>query len=160
MKAPLKWLKKYVDIDVDVKSFSDAMTMSGTKVEGYEEVGEDISNVVIGKITSITPHPDADKLIITKIDTGSSEVQIVTGAKNVSVGDIIPVALHGSTLPGGIKIKKGKLRGEVSEGMLCSAKELGIDEKYVDIESRDGILLLRGEYTLGDDVRKALLLND
>ena len=95
MKAPLKWLKKYVDIDVDVKSFSDAMTMSGTKVEGYEEVGEDISNVVIGKITSITPHPDADKLIITKIDTGSSEVQIVTGAKNVSVGAIIPVALHG-----------------------------------------------------------------
>jgi len=160
MKAPLKWLKKYVDIDVDVKYFSDAMTMSGTKVEGYEEVGEDISNVVIGKITSITPHPDADKLIITKIDTGSSEVQIVTGAKNVSVGDIIPVALHGSTLPRGIKIKKGKLRGEVSEGMLCSAKELGIDEKYVDIESRDGILLLRGEYTLGDDVRKALLLND
>lgn len=160
MKAPLKWLKDYVKIDLNIKEFTDAMTMTGTKVEGYEEVGEGISNVVIGKITKILPHPDADKLIITKIDVGNNEVQIVTGANNVNEGDIIPVALHGSTLPGGVTIKKGKLRGEISDGMLCSAKELAIDERFVDSESRDGIYLLRDEYELGKDVRQALLLND
>ncbi len=160
MKAPLKWLKDYVDIDVDIKAFSDAMTMSGTKVEGYEEVGEGISNVVIGKITDIRKHPDADKLIITKVDIGKEEIQIVTGAKNVKVGDIIPVALSGATLPDGVKIGKSDFGGQMSEGMLCSAKELGIDEKNIDMESKDGIFVLKGEYTLGEDVRKALMLND
>lgn len=161
MNAPLKWLRDYVDISVDIKEFTEKMTMSGTKVEGYEEVGEGLQKVVIGKILAIEKHPDADKLVVTKIDVGHEVVQIVTGASNVSVGDVIPVALHGAHLPGGVVIKKGKLRGVVSEGMLCSSKELGIEEKYVAEESQGGIWLLRGQdYVLGEDVRKALALED
>lgn len=161
MNAPLKWLRDYVDIAIDVKEFTEKMTMSGTKVEGYQEIGEGIEKVVIGKILEIEKHPDADKLVVTKIDVGGETIQIVTGASNVKVGDIIPVALHGAHLPGNVSIKKGKLRGVVSEGMLCSSKELGVDEKYVAEESQGGIWLLRGrDYTLGEDVRKALSLED
>lgn len=132
MLVSVKWLRDYVDIDMDVKEFADMMTMTGTKMETVEYFGEDIENVVVGKILEINPHPNADKLIVTKVDAGEKVLQIVTGAKNVKVGDYIPLAIHGAKLPGGIKIKTGKLRGEVSEGMMCSAAELGIDEKYVE----------------------------
>lgn len=161
MNTPLKWLRDYVDIDADIREFTEKMTMSGTKVEGYEEVGGGIEKVVIGKILEIEKHPDADKLVVTQMDVGDRKVQIVTGASNVSVGDIVPVALDGALLPGGVQIKTGKLRGVTSEGMLCSAKELGVDEKYIAEESKNGIWLLRGEgYALGQDVREALQLRD
>ena len=160
MKVSLKWLRDYVDINQDVNTFADMMTMSGTKAESVEFPGEEIENVVTGKIISIEGHPDAEKLVVTQIDIGSGEpVQIVTGAKNVSEGDYVPVALHGAKLPGGIKIKNGKLRGVASNGMLCSNEELGIDSKYIDERSKDGILLL-DEVELGKDIRDVLLLND
>ena len=104
MNVPIKWLKDFVDINVSVEELCDALTMSGSKVESIERPGSEISNVVVGKILSIEKHPDADKLVVTKVDTGKDTLQIVTGASNISEGDYIPVALHGSTLPGGIKM--------------------------------------------------------
>lgn len=162
MLVPLKWLRDYVDIDIDVNEFADKMTMSGSKVEKVDFYGENIENVVVGKIIEIKQHENADKLIVTKVDIGEKVIQIVTGAQNVSEGDYIPVAVHGAKLPGGVKIKTGKLRGEVSEGMMCSAEELGIDPHYVKENSKDGILLLEFEdsYELGKDVREVLGLND
>ena len=162
MLVSVKWLRDYVDIDMDVKEFADMMTMTGTKMETVEYFGEDIENVVVGKILEIEPHPNADKLIVTKVDAGEKVLQIVTGAKNVSVGDYIPLAIHGAKLPGGIKIKKGKLRGEVSEGMMCSSEELGIDEKYVEDYKKNGIYLLDYEesYETGKDVKEVLGIND
>lgn len=162
MLVSVKWLRDYVDIDMDVKEFADMMTMTGTKMETVEYFGEDIENVVVGKILEINPHPNADKLIVTKVDAGDKVLQIVTGAKNVSVGDYIPLAVNGAKLPGGIKIKTGKLRGEVSEGMMCSAAELGIDEKYVEDYKKNGIYLLDYEesYETGKDVKEVLGIND
>ena len=127
MLVPIKWLKDYVNINVDINEYADAMTMSGSKVETVNEIGKGIDKVVVGKIIEILSHPDADKLLITKVDVGSEIIQIITGATNIKKGDCIPVALHGATLPNGTKIKKGKLRGLESNGMLCSAEELGLD---------------------------------
>lgn len=162
MLVSLKWLRDYVDIDMDTKEFADKMTMTGTKVEKVDFYGTDIEKVVVGKIIEITPHPDADKLIVTKVDVGSEVIQVVTGAKNVSEGDYIPVARVGAKLPGGIKIKKGKLRGETSEGMMCSGDELGIDAQYVPDYKKDGIYILDHEETfeLGKDVKEVLGIND
>ena len=127
MLVPIKWLNDYVDIKVDSKSYADAMTMSGSKVERIEELGKEIDNVVVGKILKTEKHPDADKLTVAQCDVGSEVIQIVTGATNIKEGDYIPIAKHGSTLPGGVKIKKGKLRGIESNGMMCSAQELALD---------------------------------
>lgn len=163
MLVSVKWLREYVDINKDVKEFADEMTMTGTKMETVEYLGEDIKKVVVGKILSIEKHPDADKLIVTQVDVGQEEpVQIVTGAKNVNEGDYIPVALHGSTLPGGVKIKKGKLRGIASNGMMCSSEELGIDEKYIEDYKKDGIYILdfEKEYTTGMEATEVLGVND
>ena len=162
MLVSLKWLRDYVDIDMDTKEFADRMTMTGTKVEKVDFYGEELENVVVGKILEITQHPNADKLVVTKVDVGSEVIQVVTGAKNVSVGDYIPVARIGAKLPGGIKIKKGKLRGELSEGMMCSAEELGIDEHFVDEYKKNGIYILDHEdsYELGKDVKEVMGIND
>ena len=108
MDLSLNWLKEFVDIECnDPREFSERMTMSGSKVEGYTLTAEEISNVVVGKVLEIERHPDADKLVVCQIDVGEKSIQIVTGASNLTVGDLVPVALDGSTLPGGIKIKKG-----------------------------------------------------
>lgn len=161
MRVPVKWIRDYVDIDINAKELADMMTMSGTKAETVEYPGEEISNVVVGKIEEITKHPDADKLQVTQINIGKEElIQIVTGASNISVGDIVPVALHKSTLPGGVKITKGKLRGVASNGMLCSCKELNIEEKYVDDKSKNGIMILDDNLPLGQDIKEALSLDD
>ena len=162
MLVSLKWLRDYVDIDMDTKEFADKMTMTGTKVEKVDFYGTEIEKVVVGKILEITQHPNADKLIITKVDVGQEVIQVVTGAKNVSEGDYIPVARVGAKLPGGIKIKKGKLRGETSEGMMCSSEELGIESQYVEEYKRDGIYILDHEesYELGKDVKEVLGIND
>ena len=162
MLVSLKWLRDYVDIDMDTKEFADRMTMTGTKVEKVDFYGEELENVVVGKILEITQHPNADKLVVTKVDVGSEVIQVVTGAKNVSVGDYIPVARIGAKLPGGIKIKKGKLRGELSEGMMCSAEELGIDEHFVAEHEKNGIYILDHEdsYELGKDVKEVMGIND
>ncbi len=126
------WLNEFVPnvsvSDIDDKTFAEALTISGSKVETYEELGGEISNVVVGRITELTRHPNSDHMWVCQIDVGGETVQIVTGAWNVHVGDLVPVAKHNSTLPGGVKITKGKLRGERSEGMLCGLAELGLDE--------------------------------
>lgn len=163
MLVSLKWLREYVDIDVDAKEFGDMMTMTGTKTETVEFYGNDIEKVIVAKILEIEKHPDADKLIVTKVDIGQDEpIQIVTGAKNVKVGDFIPLAIDGAKLPGGIEIYNGKLRGVESNGMMCSSNELGIDEKYVDDYKKDGIYLLdmHDEYNTGDCIKEVLGLND
>ena len=160
MLVPVKWLKEYVDIDMDAKSLADAMTMSGSNVEAVEKVGIDIEGVIIGKILEINLHPNAEKLVIVKVDIGEKILQIVTGANNIKVGDYIPVAVHGSKLPGGVKIKKGKLRGEVSEGMLCSQDELAIPKSVIPTDMRDGIWILDRPYPLGSNILEVIALED
>lgn len=134
MNLSRKWLTEFVDgvsvSDIDDHEFSEAMTLSGSKVETYEDMGAQIKNVLVGKILSMEKHPDSDHMWVCQIDVGQVEpVQIVTGAWNIHAGDLIPVALHNSMLPGGKKITKGKLRGVLSNGMLCSLKELELDER-------------------------------
>lgn len=161
MNLSMRWLRDYVDIQVPPRAFAEGMTMSGSKVEGYEIEGEEISNVVVGKVLSITQHPNADKLVVCSVDVGKGEpVQIVTGATNVVEGALVPVALDGSTLPGGVKIKKGKLRGVESCGMLCSLGELGLTANDFPYAIEDGIFLLEEECTIGQDIREAIGLND
>lgn len=160
MLVPIKWLKDYIDIKADPKSYADAMTMSGSKVERVEEQGKEIQNVVVGKILKIDAHPAADKLVIGQVDVGNEVIQIVTGASNIKEGDYIPVALSGSSLPGGVKIKKGKLRGVESNGMMCSAQELALDLDNLPESMLDGIYILDKEYPLGADIKEILGLND
>ncbi|MDU4861912.1 MAG: phenylalanine--tRNA ligase subunit beta [Terrisporobacter othiniensis] len=163
MLVPVKWIRDYVNIDMDTVEFADKMTMTGTKVETVEFLGKEISNVVVGQIKEITQHPNADKLVVCQVNVGEEElVQICTGAKNVLEGDFVPVAKVNSTLPGGIKIKKGKLRGEASHGMLCGAEELGIDENLVNERSKDGIYILNDmeNLVIGQDIKEFLGLND
>ena len=139
MKLSRKWLNEFVTVDANDKDFAEAMTLSGSKVEGTEDLGAEISNVVSGRITAMERHPDSDHMWVCQLDVGRDEpVQIVTGAWNIHVGDMVPVALHKSTLPGGKRIEKGKLRGVLSNGMLCSLSELGLDERdfpYAVIEA-------------------------
>lgn len=123
MKASIEWLEEYSDIDKTAEELGDILTLTGSKVEGIESKGKDIQNVVVGKILKIEKHPDADHLVVTEVDVKTEKLQIVTGANNISVGDIVPIAKDGSELPGGIKIKKGQLRGIDSCGMMCSVGE-------------------------------------
>ncbi len=160
MDLSIKWLKEFVDIDYQPRSFAEALTMSGSKVEGYTTEGAEISGVVIGKINSIDKHPNAEKLVICQVDIGDKVLQIVTGATNLKVGDIVPVATDGSTLPGGIKIKKGKLRGEESFGMLCSLGELGLTLGDFPYAIEDGIFVIEEKCELGQDAKEVLGIND
>ena len=162
MNLSMKWLREFVDIEVSPKEFAEKMTMSGSKVEKYEVEGEKLSRVVVGKVLSIEAHPDADKLVVCQVDVGeSAPIQIVTGAKNLTVGDVVPVALDGSTLTNGTKIKKGKLRGVVSCGMMCSLAELGLSASDFPYAIEDGIFVLQEEnYHLGQDIREVIGLDD
>ncbi len=154
MNVPMSWLKQYVDLDVDIKTFVDGMTMSGSKVEAVEEIGKEITKVVAGKIVEVQPHPNADKLRIMQVDIqGERNLQIVTAATNVQLGDIVPVSLDGATLAGGLKIKAGKLRGEVSEGMFCSVEELGFEEKDIEDAPHNGVYIFPEDMPLGSDVK-------
>jgi len=160
MFVPLKWLKDYVDIDqIDLNSLCDSLVMSGSKVEAVENLGEEIDKVVVGKIMEVHSHPDADKLFVTKVDVGNEIIQIVTGASNIREGHHIPIVLAGGKLPGGIEIKKGKLRGQESNGMMCSAKELGIPDKVIPIHQKDGIFILDQPYPLGKDIKDVMGLH-
>ncbi|WP_113676135.1 phenylalanine--tRNA ligase subunit beta [Vallitalea guaymasensis] len=161
MNVPMQWLNDYVEIDCDIDTFMDGMTMSGSKVEGYEELGKEISKVVVGKILKIEKHPDADKLVVTQVNVGEEEpIQIVTGANNISEGDYVPIALVGSTLPDDIKIKKGKLRGIPSNGMMCSVEELGLMREDFPEAPEHGIYIFDKEYELGMDVKSIFGLDD
>lgn len=160
MNLSMKWLSDYVDVNVTPREYSEALTMSGSKVEGYEIEGEEITNVVVGKILSIEKHPDADKLVVCQVNVGETDVQIVTGATNVFEGALVPVALSGATLPNGVKIKKGKLRGVESCGMMCSVAELNVTVNDFPGAIEDGILIITEDCKPGDDIHEALGLND
>ena len=161
MKLSREWLGKYTTIDAPDKEYCDAMTMSGSKVEGWEVTGSGIERVVVGRVVSMERHTNSDHMWVCRIDVGGErELQIVTGAQNVSVGDLVPVALDGSTLPGGKEIHTGKLRGELSEGMLCSLGELGLAQRDFPYAIEDGIFILEEDCVPGDDIRAVCGLND
>lgn len=156
MNLSMEWLREYVDIDkMPMRDFTEALTMSGSKVESYGEVGSEIDKVVVGKILSVDKHPDSDHLVVCQVDAGENEpLQIVTGADNVFAGALVPVALSGSSLPGGKKIKKGKLRGVVSNGMLCSLGELGLTKNDFPYAIEDGIFIIEEDCKPGEDIKK------
>ena len=162
MKASIEWLKEYSDIDVDTMKLGDILTMTGSKVETIEQKGKDIKNVVVGKILEIKKHEDSDHLVITKVDLGNEKVQIVTGANNIKEQDLVPIAKDGSELPGGVKIKKGSLRGVESCGMMCSVGELGLDIVDYPGQIEHGIMILDRSFEkdLGKDIVKVLNLEE
>lgn len=162
MKLNRKWLNEdFVDLsDISDKEFVETLTVAGQKVETYERMDAEIKNVVVGKVLSIVRHTNSDHMWVCQVDVGKEEpVQIVTGAQNVHEGDLVPAALHNSYLPGGIHITKGKLRGEVSNGMLCSIKELGLTLNDVPYAIEDGIWILQEDCKPGDDIN-AVIGND
>ena len=164
MKLSKKWLNDYVEIDVPEREYAEKMTMSGSKVEGWEQTCGELKRVVVGRVLSVERHPDADKLVVCKVDAGEAEpIQIVTAATNVVPGAAVPVALHKSTLHGGKTIERGKLRGVVSDGMFCSVAELGVTVHDFPTAIEDGILIIdEDEYEAvpGADIREALGLDD
>lgn len=161
MLVSMRSLSDYYKIESTVEEYISDITMSGTKVEAYEYENQSIKNVVVGEILSIEKHPDADSLVICQVNVGEETVQIVTGADNISVGDLVPVALHKSLLPNGTKITKGKLRGEVSQGMLCSLEELELSLGDFPYAEEDGIFILQEEdIHPGMPIDDAIGLND
>ena len=171
MNTSLSWIKAYVpDLDVTAQEYTDAMTLSGTKVEGYEKLDVDLDKIVVGQIEKIEKHPDADKLIICQVNIGSETIQIVTGAPNVHEGDKVPVVLDGgrvagghepgSRVAGGIKIKKGKLRGVESCGMMCSIEELGSNRDMYPDAPEEGIYIFPEDTEVGADAVEVLGLHD
>ena len=162
MKLSKKWLNDYVQCNVSDKEFVDAMTMSGSKVEGYEAEGAGLENIVVGLVTEIERHPDSDHLWVCQVDCGDETVQIVTGAQNVTAGSYVPVAKDNSVVAGGKKIKKSKMRGVVSCGMLCSLEELDLTAHDFPYADEDGIFLLGEDckLELGLDIREAIGLDD
>lgn len=173
MNTPLSWIKAYVpDLDVDVQEFVDSMTLSGSHVEGYEKKDKNLEKIVAGKIESMEKHPDADKLVVCQVNIGTETIQIVTGAKNVKEGDIVPIVLDGGKVaaahgddneyPDGIKIKKGKLRGVESSGMMCGIEELGSSRDFYPEAPEDGVYVFLEDSGVkpGDDAVKALGLDD
>ena len=162
MKVPLSWLKDYVDVDIPVEELAQKLFSCGLEVEELIYVGQEIERCVVGRIEKIVPHPDSDHLQICTLNCGSygEAIQIVTGAHNIREKDLVPVALDGSSLAGGVKIKKGKLRGVESNGMLCSGEELGINEDWYEGADVNGILLLHGDPAPGTDIRPVVGLDD
>ncbi len=162
MLMPMKWLQEYIDLDVkDVHAYAEAMIRCGTAVEAVHDLGAEVDKVVVGRILEVVKHPDSDHLSICQVDVGGEEpLQIVTGATNMTAGDYVPVALDGSHLPGGVKIKKGKLRGVVSNGMMCSGEELGVPAEVYPSNTDHGLLILQGEHTPGEDIKPVLGLDE
>lgn len=171
MNTSLSWIKAYVpDLDVSAQEYADAMTLSGTKVEGYEKLDADLDKIVIGQIDKLERHPDADKLVVCQVNVGTETVQIVTGAPNVKEGDKIPVVLDGGRVAGGhepgqkvaggIKIKKGKLRGIESCGMMCSIEELGSTKEMYPESPDNGVYIFGEDAVVGESAIKALGLDD
>ena len=170
MNTSMSWIKMYVpDLDVTAQEYTDAMTLSGTKVEGYEKLDADLDKIVIGQIMKIERHPDADKLIVCQVDIGTETVQIVTGAPNVKEGDKVPIVLDGGRVagshdgkktPGGVLIKKGQLRGVESCGMMCSIEELGSTREMYPEAPEYGIYIFPEDAEVGQSAVKALGLDD
>ena len=170
MNTALSWIKSFVPgLDCTAQEYTDAMTLTGTKVEGFERLDEDLDKIVVGQVKKIDKHPDADKLVICQVDIGDRQIQIVTGAPNVYEGMKTPVCLdggrvagghNGSRTPGGIKIKKGKLRGIESDGMMCSIEELGSSRDYYPDAPESGLYDMGADAVVGTDAIEALGLHD
>lgn len=161
MQVSYKWLQDYVNINISPQELADRLTMAGVAVENVHHLGEEISNVVTGQILKIDTHPNADKLAVCQVTTdGSDSIQIVTGATNVQQGHKIPVAKEGAKLSGGLVIKKSKLRGVESRGMLCSGQELGLDTKLLPTDQAHGIMILPEDTPLNIDIKEYLGLDD
>ena len=171
MNTPLSWIQAYVpDLKVAEQEYTDAMTLSGTKVESYLKLDKNLEKIVVGQIEKIEKHPDADKLVICQVNIGTETIQIVTGAPNVEEGQKIPVVLDGGRVAGGhdgsslpedgIKIKKGKLRGVESFGMMCSIEELGSSKEMYPDAPENGIYILKEDAVVGEDAIKVLGLHD
>ena len=168
MNTPLSWIKAYVpELECTAQEYTDAMTLSGTKVEGYERLDKNLEKIVVGQIVSIEKHPDAEKLVICQVWIGSgSMIQIVTGANNIKAGDKVPVVLDGGRVAGGhdgsplpedgIKIKKGKLRGIESNGMMCSIEELGSSRDMYPLAPENGIYIFPEDTEVGSDAVEVL----
>ena len=155
MRVSLNWLREFVDIDIDVDDLTHKLTMLGLEIESVEKPGAEIQDVVIGKVLSVDPHPDADKLVVCKTDVGGSEpLQIVCGATNMKAGDLVPTAVVGATLPEGFKIARRKMRGIESQGMMCSARELGLGDDHL------GLLILDPDLPVGENAVPLLGLDD
>ena len=160
MLISLDWLKDYVDINCSVDELCAKLVSVGFEVEEVIKQADNCKKCVVGKIEKLEPHPDADKLQICQINIGSEIIQIVTGANNVKVGDLVPVALDGSDLPCGMHIKKGKLRGVASNGMLCSGEELKLTEDDYKGAGVYGIMILNEDYPLGTDINQVIGSDD
>ena len=161
MLLPIKWAKEYVDINDDIMNICDKVTLTGSHVESIIKLGDNIDNIVVGKIIDIYRHENSNKLWITKVDLGNEIVQIVTAAQNLKQFDYVPVAKVNSTLSDNTKIKEAKLAGEISQGMFCSYKELGYPDSVIPKEYKDGVLRIIDEnIVLGTDIRKILDLDD
>ena len=163
MNLSMRWLREFVDIDenINMREFSEAITMSGSKVESFEKEGSELKNIVVGRVLSTEKHPDADRLTVCKVDVGEAEpIQIVTAATNVVPDVLVPVAKDNSVVHSGQKIKKGKLRGVLSQGMFCSVAELGVTVHDFPYAIEDGIFLIQEDCKVGDDIRDAIGLND
>ncbi len=171
MNTALSWIKAYVpDLNVTDQQYFDAMTLSGTKCEGYTRADKNLDKIVVGQIKSIEKHPDADKLVVCQVDIGAETIQIVTGAPNVEVGQKVPVVLDGGMVAGGhdggsmpeegIKIKAGKLRGVPSNGMMCSIEELGSSRNFYPEAPENGIYVFEDDVEVGSDAIEALGLHD
>ena len=161
MKIPMQWIGAYTPISLEPQAYMDRMIMCGDGVEGYENLGAEVENVVVGRVLTCVPHPDSDHLRVTTVDVGEGEpLQIVCGAPNCEAGILVPVAKVGARLPGGVKIKKGKLRGVASEGMLCSSTELGVPVELYPSVGAAGLLIFQEDYPLGADVRPILGIDD
>ena len=163
MLLSYRWLRDYCDVDLPVRELTEGLTRSGSKVESWEYEGEDIKNVVVGRVLSIVRHENSDHMWVCRVDVGGKELQIVTGAQNVSEGDFVPVALNDSTLPGGKHIVSGELRGVLSEGMLCSLPEMGLNAEHdFPYATDDGIFILGADCRRepGLDIREAIGLDD
>ncbi|NLO35096.1 MAG: phenylalanine--tRNA ligase subunit beta, partial [Clostridiaceae bacterium] len=160
MKTTIEWLRAFVPLNTDAKTLADAMTMSGSKVENVTRVGELVVGVVTGRIRTVEPHPDADRLVLCQVDIGTRTIQIVTGASNVFAGAVVPVAVDGAVLADGSVIRSGQLRGQLSDGMLCSIQELGFTAHDFPDAAADGIYILPPETKIGQDLRELLHLDD
>ena len=160
MQVSKEWLKTFIDIDVPTNELSEKITRGGIEVDDIIDYTADIKNLVVGYVKSVKPHPEADRLNLCEVDTGEEVTQIVCGAPNVQADSYVIVSKVGGRLPGGVKIKRAKLRGEVSEGMICSLQEIGVKEEFVPAEYQDGIFILIQHRHLGEDVPTALYLND
>lgn len=158
MLVPVKWLKEYVEIRINTDELADRMTMSGSKVEEIRPWGRGLDKIMVGSIEEIQPHPRADKLVVAQVSTGKNKLQIVTGAENIQEGDKVPVALEGTELPNGMIIEESHLRGESSQGMMCSPDELGIPKHMVPEEFKDGIWILDAKAETGKPFTEVLPL--